>query len=178
MALFDRSAAPAMGIGGIDADDVTDAYRWLLGREPESRAAIEAHLTASNKANLRERVLLSQEFRDRLDALTIRGLTQPDQHVSDDDVRNAYRWVLGREPESSAAIEAHRGCRDRTELRKRFILSPEFREKFDAVALPAPATPESYVPEGINRWVFSTFPRLAERRFTYFWWPLSGRIRF
>jgi hypothetical protein len=159
MAALGRSPASGIGTGGISADDVTDAYRWLLGREPDSFAAIEAYLTSKNKADLRERVLLSQEFRDKLDAMAIRGLAQTDRHVSHDDERNAYRWLLGREPESSAAIEAHRSCKDRTELRTRFILSPEFRDKFDAVALSAPASLDRYVPEEVDRLVFLHIPK-------------------
>src|SRR6267154_5798909 len=47
--------------------------------------------------------------------------------VSHSDVFNAYRLLLGREPESDAAIASHLDCADLDELRRRFMRSREFR---------------------------------------------------
>lgn len=55
------SAAPARP--KLVRDDVIWAYRYLLGREPESEAAIVDHLTCRDRAELRMRILRSEEFR-------------------------------------------------------------------------------------------------------------------
>lgn len=47
--------------------------------------------------------------------------------VARDDVINAYRLILGREPESETVIENFLPVPDVQELRKRFVGSPEFR---------------------------------------------------
>jgi SAM-dependent methyltransferase len=49
--------------------------------------------------------------------------------VSRDDVINAYRYILGREPENSAAIDAHLYVSTVSELREIFLQSPEFLHK-------------------------------------------------
>ena len=46
------------------------------------------------------------------------------------DVVNAYRYILGREPESDAAIMSHTSIASIEELRSRFIESPEFANKY------------------------------------------------
>lgn len=43
-------------------DDVIQAFRLILGREPEDEVAIEAHLRASSVAELRHNLLRSAEF--------------------------------------------------------------------------------------------------------------------
>jgi SAM-dependent methyltransferase len=46
--------------------------------------------------------------------------------VSRDEVLNAYRYILGREPESEAVVEQHmRGNADLAALRRQFLGSPE-----------------------------------------------------
>jgi SAM-dependent methyltransferase len=46
----------------ISKEDVVNAYRLILGRQPESEQAIESHLDLSNINDLRERFLRSPEF--------------------------------------------------------------------------------------------------------------------
>ena len=41
-----------------------------------------------------------------------------DQSLSIDDVVHAYRWLLGREPESFAVIQQQLSVRDRAALRQ------------------------------------------------------------
>jgi|SRR6516162_2201983 SAM-dependent methyltransferase len=51
--------------------------------------------------------------------------------VTHDDVRNAYRFILGREPESDEVVEHHQREADSIEgLRATFLFSPEFRATF------------------------------------------------
>lgn len=47
--------------------------------------------------------------------------------LSRETVEMAYRLILGREPESDAAIESHRGHADLAGLRRTLLTSPEFR---------------------------------------------------
>lgn len=47
----------------VTRDDVFNAYRFLLGREPESELAIDAHLMLDSVADLRNAIMNSQEFR-------------------------------------------------------------------------------------------------------------------
>ncbi|GIX26080.1 MAG: hypothetical protein KatS3mg122_3311 [Caldimonas sp.] len=55
-------------------DDVVHAYRWILGREPESVAALQAHLspTPPPRGELRRRLLRSAEFNTLLESLGYR----------------------------------------------------------------------------------------------------------
>jgi hypothetical protein len=43
-------------------EDVVQAFRLILGREPENKSVIEAHMRAPNIAELRRAILLSPEF--------------------------------------------------------------------------------------------------------------------
>jgi hypothetical protein len=56
--------------------------------------------------------------------------------VSADDVRNAYRFILGREPENAEAVAAHQSrAADLADLRRNFIESAEFQSKMASGAL-------------------------------------------
>lgn len=46
--------------------------------------------------------------------------------VTRQEVRDAYRYILGREPESELAVDGHVNVADVNELRKRFVASAEF----------------------------------------------------
>ena len=84
----------------------------------------------------------------------------PGDDLCADDVIQAYRWLLGREPESVAAIEgklAH--AKRKTVLRRRMLQSPEFKQKFNAIAGPAPDTPARYLPPECERIVFIHIPK-------------------
>jgi FkbM family methyltransferase len=49
----------------LSRDDVVAAYRWLLGREPESETVIDDYVTAGSAAGLIENFVLSPEFHKR-----------------------------------------------------------------------------------------------------------------
>ncbi|NBB65935.1 methyltransferase domain-containing protein [Pseudomonas sp. ODNR1LW] len=49
--------------------------------------------------------------------------------VTNDDVRNAYRLILGREPENDQVVEEQRNHADLAALRRHFLASDEFRIK-------------------------------------------------
>jgi SAM-dependent methyltransferase len=52
--------------------------------------------------------------------------------VSRDDVVNAYRYILGREPEGAEAIETHMAAQDLAQLRGNFLNSSEFLQGLGA----------------------------------------------
>ena len=51
---------------------------------------------------------------------------EPPMSVTPDDVTNAYRWLLGREPDEKG-LTAWLGTDSRDDLRRAFMVSPEFR---------------------------------------------------
>jgi SAM-dependent methyltransferase len=57
--------------------------------------------------------------------------------VTEAEVALAYRYLLGREPESDAAVRAHLGCESLEDLRHRFLRCAEFRERHAQVGPPA-----------------------------------------
>ena len=56
------------------------------------------------------------------------------QLLSREDVINAYKFILGRAPESEQMIDRHRGYRSVDELRLAFLMSSEFRTRFQYLA--------------------------------------------
>jgi len=52
------------------------------------------------------------------------------QLLSREDVINAYKFILGRAPESEQVIDEHRGYRTVDELRLAFLTSSEFGTRF------------------------------------------------
>jgi len=54
--------------------------------------------------------------------------------LSPETVETAFRLILGRAPESQAVIAAHQGVKDEARLRLVLLQSPEFREKYAALA--------------------------------------------
>jgi SAM-dependent methyltransferase len=66
--------------------------------------------------------------------------------VTHDDVRNAYRFIFGREPESDEVVEHHQREADSIEgLRATFLFSPEFRATFPELPhlVPLAAPPQA-----------------------------------
>src|SRR5271165_5047316 len=59
-----QSAIPEKTVGRLSNDDVVAAYRWLLGREPESQAIIDGY-SAETPARLVEDFATSPEFHRR-----------------------------------------------------------------------------------------------------------------
>jgi len=79
--------------------------------------------------------------------------------VSADDVRNAYRFILGREPENAEVVAAHqRRAADLADLRRGFIGSAEFRQDVQGVPLTAPPPEVETVadPEALNAIIAKT----------------------
>lgn len=56
---------------GVSADAVTWAYRFFLGREPESQQAIASHLGAKDETHLAQMLIGSPEFRARKPKLAL-----------------------------------------------------------------------------------------------------------
>ena len=62
----------------------------------------------------------------------------PDAPPTGAAVVSAYRWILGRDPESAQVITAHAmGCETVEELRRRLMASAEFRERSGFAGTPA-----------------------------------------
>jgi hypothetical protein len=51
---------------GVSRDDVIGAYRILLGREPENEGVIQGHMREASFAELREKILRSDEFQRQI----------------------------------------------------------------------------------------------------------------
>jgi 2-polyprenyl-3-methyl-5-hydroxy-6-metoxy-1,4-benzoquinol methylase len=79
--------------------------------------------------------------------------------LTDDEIRMAWRLILGREPESDRIYELHRSHPDLDALRRILLQSPEFRQKFamnaklvGALRLAAsPTSPARAEPEAMRR---------------------------
>src|SRR5258708_300586 len=94
-------------------DDVVALYRELLGRAPESEAAI-ATMVGRSLLEVAVELARSEEFRSVARTTT------------DKDVITLYRNVLGREPESKAVVSGNLG-RPLLEVAMEFARSEEFR---------------------------------------------------
>ena len=119
----------------VSRDDVIAAFRWILGRDPESEDVITAHLRCLGAQDLRLTLLRSNEFRKffvglRQTGSSERSRSEPSMLLSAELVREAFRWVLGREPESATVIAAHQKARSPEELRYILLNSEEFRRFF------------------------------------------------
>ena len=101
---------------GVTRDQVIWCYRTLLGREPESEAAIQAHVTCPNLQQLVERFIDSPEYRE------ICG-----QGVIREEIIWCYHTLLGREPESDAALLPHAKAKNFKALVEAFTGSNEFK---------------------------------------------------
>jgi hypothetical protein len=66
--LFAKISSPAHSHFGdpIDSHDVVAAFRWILGREPESAETFLNHYALSNRGELRETLLRSFEFQSQV----------------------------------------------------------------------------------------------------------------
>jgi len=66
------------------------------------------------------------------------GTARPVSGVTDEDVRQAYRMLLGREPENAEVVARHRAASpDLATLRRRFLSSPEFvRNSYQELVTP------------------------------------------
>jgi len=119
----------------VSREDVIAAFRWILGREPESEDVITAHLRCLGAQDLRLTLLRSDEFRKFFAGLhqtgpRERSRSEPPMLLSAELVGEAFRWILGREPESATVIAAHQKARSPEELRYVLLNSEEFRRFF------------------------------------------------
>jgi hypothetical protein len=90
--------------------------------------------------------------------------SQPSEDLSGDDVVDAYRWILGREPESLEIIGRHQSkAKSRANLRKAILFSTEFARKYrdlrndDLVLRPTGNFP--VLPPDVSRIVFVHVPK-------------------
>lgn len=100
----------------ITADDVKAASRFILGNELEDEEFVAGIVQrCSSLTELRRLLLGSPEFRRTAPATT-------------DDIRAAYRLILGREPENDQVVaDINSRCYSLAELRQVFLKSHEFR---------------------------------------------------
>lgn len=61
-----RHPAPDYFAEPIDAQDAVSAFRWILGREPESALTFLNHYGLANRKQLRETLLCSAEFQNQV----------------------------------------------------------------------------------------------------------------
>ncbi len=120
----------AKPLDGVTRDDVIAAYRWLLGREPETEAAITGHLRCPDAAELRREFLRANEFREKY--RQILGSTPVPRSLGgeplpDSALREAFRWILGRDPGSAAVMPS---AQSDDELRNILLNSTEFQQQF------------------------------------------------
>jgi SAM-dependent methyltransferase len=84
-----------------------------------------------------------------------------DRMVTEAEVALAYRYLLGREPESEAAVRAHLDCESIEDLRLRFLRCAEFRDRHVQLGQPPPR-PTPRVPLDVEPMVVETDPTPEE----------------
>ncbi|MEJ2693551.1 MAG: class I SAM-dependent methyltransferase [Candidatus Thiodiazotropha sp.] len=141
------SAQEGVPSSGLRLDDVVHAHRWILGRDPENSAKLQAHINraAGKSKRLRRNLLKSAgfgrrfaaRFGDFVDRLTSAPVAQPISELRLDDVVHAYRWILGREPEDPAKLQVHIDsvAGNSKRLRLNLLSSAEFRHRQAALGL-------------------------------------------
>ena len=120
--------------------DVRAAYRTILRREPENQEVLEHHLSHDSLHHLYKALIESEEYRERnipQGSVAIAQAPIPsivgNTLLSPEDVAKAYREILGREPESAAAINHHIHAASATALRQALMASEEFQAPFRAL---------------------------------------------
>jgi SAM-dependent methyltransferase len=79
--------------------------------------------------------------------------------LREEDVALAYRYLLGREPESEAAVRAHLDCESLEALRRRFLACAEFRARLAELGQAAPPVrTASSVPLSVDPLIVETDP--------------------
>lgn len=114
----------------VSREQIIWCYRTLLGREPESEEAILAHADHKNVHDLVDQVVKSPEFVEN----NSRG-------VSKEEIIWCFRTLLGRDPESEAAIAAHDNAKNFKKLVEAITASAEFRAKMRRVVPPRRRAP-------------------------------------
>jgi SAM-dependent methyltransferase len=95
--------------------DVVNAYRWLLGREPEDSGVVARHVAAADSnATLRRRMLLSEEFAGQTgaspEALTHRRSATPAATVASAEELAAMQARLAAGWSRLGETAAHHSC--------------------------------------------------------------------
>jgi hypothetical protein len=131
LAEFPGHAEPPIG-----HDAVVAGFTWILGREPESEAVIDAHRRLHDDDDLRLSLLRSQEFREFHERFEAGGENPsgPHEPVCRDDVLLALRWILGRPLRSRDEADGLLAASSKAELRVKLIGTDEFRQAYDHVA--------------------------------------------
>lgn len=93
----------------VTRDDVVDAYRLLLHRQPESEDIIERHAGKTPACSLIRGLVKSEEFSKVPERRrpTPPPLLDPQRLLNREDLISAYRLILHRNPDSEAAIEQY-----------------------------------------------------------------------
>ncbi len=117
----------------VSYQDVVGAYQNILGREPENSEVIrDKENNCKDFTSLRGEFFRSKEFIDGYSSGTLHeGF--PSSIIQRSDVLNAYRFLLGRYPESEAAVQKHVQMKVSVkEFFSRILHSNEFRIKFES----------------------------------------------
>ncbi len=131
LAEFPGHAEPPIGRAAVVA-----GFTWILGREPESEAVIDAHRGLHDDDDLRLSLIRSQEFRDFHERFETGGENPsgPKEPVHRDDVLAALRWILGRPLRSRDEADGLLEAPSRAALRLKLVGADEFRQAYDHVA--------------------------------------------
>jgi hypothetical protein len=105
-----------------------------LGRDPENDQVIAHHLKHESLELLCKALIESEEFNERHIKQSLTKKSPSTTHLGDEcptlspeNVRQAYREILGREPEDAAAISHHRRAASTTALRDTLRNAEEFQ---------------------------------------------------
>jgi hypothetical protein len=127
---FADHAEPPLG-----RESVIAGFTWILGREPESESAIDAHRVLHDEDELRRSLLRSQEFREfhaRFEAGEERPSDGP--APTRDEVLSALHWLLGRPLRSREEAQELLASPSRGALRLHLVGGDEFRRAFGRAA--------------------------------------------
>lgn len=114
--------------GGLSRETVICGFRYFLGRDPESDAVIAAHQGLADEAALAKCLIASPEYQsiERGNPKAMKLFRGEKKTVSREEILWCYRTLLGREPESEAAILTHANSNSLKDLIECFVRSPEF----------------------------------------------------
>ena len=130
----------------VSYQDVVGAYQNILGREPENSEVVRDKANhCKDFTSLRGEFFRSKEF---IEGYSSGKLYEgfPSSIIRRRDVLNAYRFFLGRYPESEAAVQKHVQMKVPVrEFFSRILRSNEFRLKFEAFLAEADIIKPNYL---------------------------------
>jgi organic radical activating enzyme len=114
--------------GGLSRETVIRGFRYFLARDPESDAVIAAQQRIADEAALAKCLIASPEYQsiERRNPKAMKLFRGQKKTVSREEILWCYRTLLGREPESEAAILTHANSNSLKDLIECFVRSPEF----------------------------------------------------